>query len=184
MPAKAENQEDIKALTEEIVGLYDQVVDRVGKLRGETAEMLSDFREEQEGLKKRLKGNLAKGESLRKKDFDLLISDLIARRKEREKEVAEMLGNFAKEEEEMTQGLRKLLEKGGQVRIKDFKKMLSRIRRRQEERSGEVAELAGSVGVIKEEAAKMLSEFKKEREEMAGHWAKLTETMRTKRAGQ
>lgn len=179
-----ENQKATKALIEEIVALYDRVVDRVGRLRGETAAMLSDFREEQEGLKETLKKNLARGESLRKKDFDLLMSDLIMRRKEREKEVAEMLENFAGEEEEMTQGLRKLLEKGEQVRIGDFKKMLVRLRGRQEERSGEVAELVGSVKGVKEEAAKMLSEFKKEREEMVSQWAKLAGMIRAKREGQ
>ena len=169
------------SLTQEIVDLYDRIVDRVAALKEETKQTVGEFKEEQKQLREQLKDKLAKGESLRKKDFDLLIKDIIEKRKQREKDVVRMLEQFKKEEEEMASGLRQLLGKGEDVRIKDFKKMLAKIRARQEERKPEVEELTKAASHIKEEVANILGEFKKEREEMAAEWGKLATTMQKKR---
>ncbi|MBU3895789.1 hypothetical protein KKG36_00480 [Patescibacteria group bacterium] len=168
-------------LSQEIIGLYDRIVDRVVALKEETQQTVEDFKKEQKELREKLKEKLAHGESLRKKDFDLLIKDIIEKRKQREKDVARMIEEFKKEEEEMAKGLRQLLGKGEEVRIKDFKKMLAKIRARQEERKPEVEELTKTAGHIKEEVANMLGEFKKEREEIAAEWQKLGATMQKKR---
>jgi len=170
-------------LAQEIVSLYDKIVDRVAALKEETKQTVEEFKEEQKKLRESLKEKLAKGESLRKKDFDLLIKDIIEKRKQREQDVTGMIEQFKKEEEEMAKGLRQLLNKGEEVRIKDFKKMLARIRARQEERKPEVEELTKTAGHIKEEVANMLGEFKKEREEIAAEWQKLAATMQKKRTG-
>lgn len=168
--------------TSEIVSLYDAIVDKVSGLRKETKTTVDRFRQEQEELKEKLKENLAKGESLRKADFELLMRDIIERRKERGHDVTEMLEQFKKEEEGMAQDLRRLLDGGEEVRIKDFKKLLAKLRARQEERSPEVRELTAAADGIKGEVAQMLAGFKQEREEMAGAWRNLAETMRRKRA--
>lgn len=168
-------------LSQEIIGLYDRIVDRVASLKEETRQKVEEFKEEQNELGEKLKRQLAKGESLRKKDFDLLIKDIIEKRKQRGKDVAIMIEQFKREEEEMAQGLRQLLANGERVRIKDFKKMLSKIRARQEERRPEVEELTKAASYIKEEVANMLENFKKEREEAAAQWQKLAATMQKKR---
>ena len=169
-------------LSQEIIDLYDKIVDRVVALKEETRQTVEEFKEEQKELREKLKEKLAKGESLRKKDFDLLIKDIIEKRKQREKDVARMIEQFKKEEEEMAQGLRQLLSKGEGVRIKDFKKMLSKIRARQEERRPEVEELTKAASHIKGEVANMLENFKKEREKTAAQWQELATTMQKKRA--
>jgi hypothetical protein len=168
-------------LSQEIINLYDRIVDRVVTLRDETRQKVVEFKEEQDELREKLKEKLAKGESLRKKDFDLLIKDIIEKRKQRGQDVARMIEQFKTEEEEMAKGLRQLLDKGEEVRIKDFKQMLSKIRARQEERKPEVEELTKAASYIKEEVANMLGDFKKEREEAAAQWQKLAVTMKKKR---
>ena len=169
-------------ISQEIIGLYDRIVDRVASLREETRQTVEEFKEEQNELRGKLKEQLAKGESLRKKDFDLLIKDIIEKRKQRGQDVARMIEQFKKEEEEMASGLRQLLSNGEEVRIKDFKKMLAGIRARQEERKPEVEELTKAASYIKEEVANMLENFKKEREEAAVQWQKLAVTMQKKRS--
>jgi len=170
------------SFTQEIVGLYDRIVDRVATLKEETKQTVEEFKEEQNELREKLKEKLAKGESLRKKDFDLLIKDIIEKRKQRGQDVARMIEQFKTEEEEMAKGLRQLLNNGEDVRIKDFKKMLVGIRARQEERKPEVEELTKAASYIKEEVANMLESFKKEREETAAQWQKLAVTMQEKRS--
>lgn len=171
-------------LTQEIVALYDAIVARVAGLKEETKRTVEEFRQEQWQLQEKLKENLSRGESLRKKDFELLIEDLIQKRKERQHDVARMLEQFKKEEEEMAGGLRRLLGKGEELRIKDFKKLLAHLRARQEERRPEVKELTAAAGRIKADVAEMLEEFKKEREEMTASWRSLAATMQEKRARQ
>jgi methyl-accepting chemotaxis protein len=168
-------------LSQEIIGLYDRIVDQVAALKEETKQTVEEFKEEQKELREKLKEKLAKGESLRKKDFDLLIKDIIEKRKQRQQDVARMIEQFKTEEEEMASGLRQLLGKGEEVRVKDFKKMLARIRARQEERGPEVEELTKAASYIKEEVANMLEGFKKERRETAAQWQKLAATMQKKR---
>jgi len=168
-------------LSQEIINLYDRIVDRVVTLKEETRQTVKGFKEEQNELREKLKEKLAKGESLRKKDFDLLIKDIIEKRKQRVQDVARMIEQFKTEEEEMAKGLRHLLANGEEVRIKDFKQMLAGIRARQEERKPEVEELTKAASYIKEEVANMLGNFRKEREEAAAQWKKLAVTMQKKR---
>lgn len=169
-------------LTAEIVALYDAIVDRVAGLRQETSLMVKAFRQEQKELQEKLKGNLAKGESLRKADFESLMSGIIQKRKEREEEIVGMLEQFKKEEEEITLGLRRLLDKDNQVRLKDLKNLLARLHSRQKERSAEVEELRAATQDIKQEAREMIAELKKEREETVNAWRSLAQTMQRKRA--
>ena len=168
-------------ISQEIINLYDRIVDRVAALREETKQTVEKFGQEQKQLQESLKEQLANGESLRKKDFDLLIKDIIEKRKEREQEVTGMIGEFKKEEEEMAKGLRQLLDKGEDLRIKDFKGLMVRIRTRQEERKPEVEELTKAASHIKKESANMLEGFRKEREEMSASWQKLAITIQKKR---
>jgi len=169
-------------ISQEIIDLYDRIVDRVASLKEETKQKVEEFKEEQNDLREKLKEKLAKGESLRKKDFDLLIKDIIEKRKQRGKDVATMIEQFKTEEAEMAKGLRQLLANGEGVRIKDFKGLLVKIRTRQEERKPEVEELTKAASYIKEEVASMLENFKKEREKAAAQWQKLAVTMQNKRS--
>lgn len=169
-------------LTQEILEFYDAIVERVKALREETAQTIKGFRKEQEELSAKLRENLAKGESLRKKDFASLMEEIIEGKKKREGEVQDMLARFQKEEEEMTKGLKQLLTKDKKIRIKDLKNWLLVVKRGQEERTKEIEEIKAATSFLRKTASEMIGSFKEEREEIASQWQKLAATMRKKRA--
>ena len=68
---------------------------------------LESFHTELQEMMVQLKDNLAKSESLRKKDFDRMMSGLTARRNAREEEAERVFQNFHQEEREMIGRLRK-----------------------------------------------------------------------------
>lgn len=172
-----------QSLTQEILEFYDAIVERAKALREETKKTIEGFRKEQEELSVKLRENLAKGESLRKKDFASLMEEIIEGKKRREGEVQEMLARFQKEEEEMTEGLKKLLAKDKEIRIKDFKKWLLVVKRRQEERREEIDQIQAAASLVRKTANETIESFRAEREEMLKSWQELTKKMREKRKG-
>lgn len=170
-------------LTQEILGFYDAIVERVKALREETARTIAGFRKEQEELSAKLRENLAKGESLRKKDFASLMEEIIEGRKKREAEVQDMLARFQREEEEMTKGLKQLLTKDKKIRVKDFKNWLLAVKRGQEERRKEIDQVQTAAAFLRKTANETIESFRKEREGMLTHWQELTKKMEEKRKG-
>ena len=82
-----------------------------------------------------------------------------------------MLANFREEEEAVAQNLRLLLAKGGQVRIRDFKKALGKIEEQQKSRERKTASsVVFELATMQKEVGGMLDNFKKEREAMASEW--------------
>jgi hypothetical protein len=115
---------DMKNLTQDIVGSYDVRVQRVATLASETAEMLKGFQKENEEraneerakevgkmltgfhkahqeMAEELRDCLAKGEATRLKEHSAMMKGIQTRQKEREGEVASMLGAFRDEREKM-----------------------------------------------------------------------------------
>ena len=165
---------DLKKIAEEIVLSYEA---RIGVVKGiveDTHKMLEDFRQRREEMSKALREALAKSECLRKTDFNNMMGEILAVQLKREENVKQMLADFRKEEEEVAMRLRKLLERGEEVRIKDFKRMIAKIKEEQRER-----EKATSLGVgdqlerMQAEVYAMLGTFKQEREKMASEWKKV-----------
>ena len=82
-----------------------------------------------------------------------------------------MLETFRKEEEMVAERLKKLLAKGEEIRIKDFKKMMADIRQEQEKRAKETGEsVTGQLQDMRQEVHTMLDNFKKERQSVATAW--------------
>lgn len=125
----------------------------------EVDEMLENFRREEEEMIAGLREILVSAERTRLEDFQIIKDNILTRQKEREREVGKMLRNFHLEQEELRQGLRRLLEKGESVRIKDFKAMIKGIQVRQKERESEFD--------------KMLEVFRQVCEEVDVEWQKL-----------
>ena len=128
-------QGNLKDLAGDIIASYDARLKVVGDIIDDTHKMMDGFRGKRETMAGELQGILAKCESLRKKDFDRLMADIVSRQNEREKYVKEMLENFRKEEEVVAEKLRNLLGRGEEIRIKDFKKMMADIKQEQERRT-------------------------------------------------
>jgi len=78
--------EDLRALANSIIDSYEMRVRTVNGLMDQAYSFLKSFQMELEDMIARLRDNLAKAESLRKKDFDRMIGDVIERRHESEEE--------------------------------------------------------------------------------------------------
>lgn len=145
--------DDIKRLTNEVVFSYESRISEVGIIIDNTYRILEEFKTKRNVMSNQLKENLAKEGSLRKKDFDSTMEEILSRQDEREKQVKDLLRTFLEEQKEAAQTIKKNLSEGEKVRINDFKKILQDIQARQ--RGGE------------NEVNMMLKEFQKEHKEMA-----------------
>ncbi|MEK7121739.1 MAG: hypothetical protein AAB857_03460, partial [Patescibacteria group bacterium] len=144
----------------------------------DTNNVLNAFADKREAMGGMLKGALAKVASLRKKDFDGMMEEITARQIQKEEYVKQVLGDFVEGERNVIKGLEKLLGKGNGVQVRDFKNILCKIKRDQEDRVKETSDLV-SEGLLKmqNEASVMLASFQKLREGMAPEWQKVIRTL-------
>jgi len=159
--------EDMKDITEDIISSYEVRIQSIGDIFDTTHQLLRGFqdsfldtKQEREKINAELRENLAKNDSLRRKDFDNMMQGILSTHEEREKEVRNLLDSYLNAQKEMAQALREnlskvkdALAKGEAGRIKEFQAMIKEILARQEER--------------KEEVTSNLKEFQKEQQEMA-----------------
>ena len=145
--------EDMKRVAEEIVSSYQSRISTVAMIIDNTHQLLEDFKNKRNEMSNHLKETLARQESLRKKDFDNMMKDILSHQDEREKQVRDLLKTFFEEQKEIAQVIKRNLAEGEKVRISDFKKMLENIKARQKTRENE--------------ASVMLKEFQTEYKEMA-----------------
>ena len=103
-----EMAEDMKNLAEDIAASYDVRVKALGQLVTDTHEMLDRFSKEQKEMAAALKDALAKGESVRKEDFQKMLNDIRIRQKERKREIDDLLKGFREEQGRMASEWRKL----------------------------------------------------------------------------
>ena len=142
---------DLKHFAEEIISSYEERLQSINSIfdntmvLGEFQESISNTNHERETLKVRLRDTLAKNESLRKKDFDIMINAILLSQDDREKEVRNLLNNYLMEQKEMARQLKENLgsfkdglNKENIDRINEFRRMLKDILRKQEERKEEV----------------------------------------------
>lgn len=168
---KDDGKRNLKDIADDIIASYETRVKVVGGIVEDTHKMMDDFKEKRETMAKELQEILAKCESLRKKDFDRMMADIVSRQNEREKQVREMLETFRKEEEMVAEKLKKLLQRGEEIRIKDFKKMMADIRQEQERKTKQIGEsVTGQLQDMRQEVHTMLDNFKKERQSVATAW--------------
>ena len=166
-----DGKRNLKDIADDIIISYEARVRVVGGIIDDTHKMMDDFRGKRETMAKELQEILAKCESLRNKDFDRMMTDIVSRQNEREKQVKEMLENFRKEEEMVAEKLRNLLKKGEEIRLKDFKNMMAGIRQEQGKKAKETGEsIAGQLQDMRQEVHTMLDNFKTERKSVASAW--------------
>lgn len=161
----------LRDLAKDIIAAHDTRVKIVGEIIEDTHQMMANFKAKREQMTQELQKLLTKRESLRKKDFERMMTGIIDVHTKREEEVKEMLENFRTEEEMVAEQLRTLLTKGEEVRIKDFKKMMVEIRQGQEKRIQATNEsVADQLQRMQEEVHTMLANFKTERQSVANAW--------------
>lgn len=110
---------------------------RLGIIRAilaDTQRTMEQFRARREELALALREALAHGASLRRVNFDQMLSPILQHHERREEEVRRTLEEFRQEEEAMSVHLRRLLTKEGGVRLTDFKRVIGEFRRKEEAR--------------------------------------------------
>lgn len=175
---KDKNSEELKNTIEVVLGSYKARVRIAESIIGDTNNVLNAFADKREAMGGMLKGALAKVASLRKKDFDKMMEEIIERQVQKEEYVKQVLGDFIGEERNVVSRLEKLLGKGSGVQIKDFKNILCKIKLDQEVRVKETNSLV-SEGLLKmqSEASVTLASFQKLREGMTSEWQKVVRTL-------
>jgi len=118
---------DMKKLREDIVSANDVRVKAIGVLVKDTHKMLKGFQAEHKEMATNLRGELAKGEDQRLKDFRVMMANIQKFVSDVDKEVSAMIERFQKEHKAMADELRENLEKGEADRLKTFNDMMGNI---------------------------------------------------------
>jgi hypothetical protein len=95
-------------------------------------DLLNSYLDEQKEMAAILRSNLAKvkdalaqGQAQRAKEFQGAIKEILAKQEERKRKAILKLEEFQQGQKDMLTGLRRLLDKGSEIRIKDLKSMLA-----------------------------------------------------------
>ncbi len=126
--------EDLRSLAHSIIDSYEMRVKTVNGLMAQAYHFLKSFQVEVEDMIVRVRDNLARSESLRKKDFDRMICELTERRRAREAEVEQVFYRFQEEEKGMIDRLREIMVSGGRSNPEDMEVIREDILKRQKER--------------------------------------------------
>ncbi len=146
-----ETGEDLKSLANSIIDSYEMRVNTVNGLMDQAYHFLRNFQLEVEEMTIRLRDNLAKGESLRKKDFDRMLGDVIVCRQQTEQEAKQSLSHFHEEEKEMIDHLRKIVLGGSSSALEDMRAIKDDISRRQKEREKSIVKALKRLQIEQEE---------------------------------
>lgn len=130
--------ENMKKIAEDIVFSYQSKISEVAMIIDNTSQLLEDFKTQRNEMSNQLKETLAKEESLRKKDFDNMMQDIVIQQDGREKRIRNLLKSFFDEQKEIAEAIRKNLTGEEKIRIDDFRKRLKDIQARQKARENEV----------------------------------------------
>ncbi|PIP17566.1 MAG: hypothetical protein COX43_03655 [Parcubacteria group bacterium CG23_combo_of_CG06-09_8_20_14_all_35_9] len=161
------NHNEVKNLIENIITSYNVRLKLVENIITNTRKTLEEFKTKREEMSRKLRDSLAKSANLRKKDFNKMMEEILQVQTKREENINKMLADFHKEEEQVVAKLKNLLQKGEEIRIKDFKKMLIKIKNSQEVREKSTGEkVTSEIERMRQEVSEMLTVFKKEREKM------------------
>ena len=145
-------QAGMARLAREIISSYEARISSVEQIIGATHEMLEAFRGQREVMRTQLREALARAASLRRRDFDAMMQELLARQEAREQAVKETMRGYLQERRELAAALKETLPQSQAERIGSVKELLKGIEARWQEREREVRGL--------------LAEFQREQEEL------------------
>ena len=133
-----ETGEALRHLADSILDSYELRVLTVNALMKQAWGFLRDYRMEMEEMILQLRENLSRSESLRKRDFDRMIRDILERRQQKEVGAIRGIERFQEEESEMVRRLRTIIERGGSSSLEDVAAIKSDILKRQKEREKDI----------------------------------------------
>jgi len=121
MVATAAQLDQMKKMTEDLVETYCTHVTAISDLITESYEMMERYKEDREKIRKELRELLAAKNSLRRKDFDILIDDAMEPQFVREKEVKEILHRFLAAQKVLSVNLKESLQLNDLGMVRDLK---------------------------------------------------------------
>ena len=127
-------ESDVKELAVSIIDSYEMRVSTVTTLMTQANNLLKSFQIEMEDMITQLRDNLAKSESLRKKDFDIMMQTMVDRMRELEQEEQDRFIQFQMEESEMIGRFRRLVSGESLVVTEDMETLREDVHTRQKER--------------------------------------------------
>jgi len=136
-----EDPEQLRAVVERIVGSYESKVKVVTSLMREVNQRIRSFHAEQEQMTDRLKAILAKKESLRMKDFDMMMAGIREHQETREQEVGRIVEDFCTEEEETAAKLKEILTAQSPSTLEDFRVLKEEVLNRPKERERRITRM-------------------------------------------
>ncbi len=149
-------KKDFDSMTQDVLSAQEE-------REAEVKDLLKGYLNQQREMARTLRENLAKfkdalakGDLQRVKEFQEMIKEVIANQDGRKEEVSSKLKEFQKEQQEMAKGLKALLAKGRELRIRDLKSMLREFRTQHKERLAQQIER-------RKEVNKMLGRTKRQK---------------------
>lgn len=127
-------ESDVKELAVSIIDSYEMRVSTVTTLMTQANNLLKSFQIEMEDMIAQLRDNLAKSESLRKKDFDIMMQTMVDRMRELEQKEQNRFIQFQMEESEMIVRFRRLVSGESLVVTEDMETLREDVHTRQKER--------------------------------------------------
>ena len=127
-------RKDFDSMTQGVLSAQEE---REAEVKNLLKGYLNQQREMARALRENLakfKDVLAKGDLQRVKEFQEMTKEVLAKQDARKEEVSFKLKEFQKEQQEMAKGLKALLAKGRELRIRDLKEMLQGFRAQHKER--------------------------------------------------
>lgn len=145
--------DNMKSVVDNILNSYETRIKVVGKVMQDTTALLRQLSREQAEMALQLRDTLARKESLRKRDFDYLLEDIVLKNLDKEKKVNEVLESFQKEEEEMVARLRNILTGTEKIKLDAFRSLSKEILERLDKKEKEASDVLRSFHIEQEELA-------------------------------
>lgn len=182
MPRKksvSKKKNNLKDLAEDMLVCYDARARIVNEIVEDIHKMLDGFRKKRHKMSQNLQKILAQFASLRNKDFNEMMQEILGIHQAREEKLKQTLTEFRDKEARVVEQLGKLLKKGKNIRAIHFKKTLKKI---QEDQKAIGAadirtQIRQEIGDMQGEVSKMLETFKQERQAAALVWKKKKKTL-------
>lgn len=128
------SRDDLKQFADALLDSYEMRVNTVNSLMGQAYEALKCYQVEVQDMILRLRDNLAKAESLRKKDFDRMIEDVATRWRSHAADTEQIFHSFQDQEKKMVDRLRILLLSGSSNGLEEVHEIRTDLSKKQKER--------------------------------------------------
>lgn len=148
---KLNDIEQLRVLAASIVDSYEIRVDTVCSLMVQANNLLHSFQSELDDMMNRLRINLTNSQSLRRKDFDFMIRDILDHHRKIENEAILGLSHFQEEEQRMISSLRDLITAESHDPIEDIEALLDDMLTRQKNRENDIVRTLKQIQVEQEE---------------------------------